>query len=57
MEDLRERVSAPDLVRDTVPVEVHMANIREGMDRLKEKRIKAKKTEEMLTRRILEADP
>ena len=57
VEDLRERVSAPDLVRDTVPVEVHMANIREGMDRLKEKRIKAKKTEEMLTRRILEADP
>ncbi|EJF64846.1 hypothetical protein BD309DRAFT_1003167 [Dichomitus squalens] len=53
MEDLRERVSAPELVGDVVPVEVHMKSIRAGMDRLKEQRVKAKEREEMLMSRIL----
>ena len=53
MEDLRERVAAPELVGDVVPVEVHMKSIRAGMDRLKEQRLKAKEREELLMNRIL----
>ncbi|KAI1796945.1 hypothetical protein LXA43DRAFT_911221 [Ganoderma leucocontextum] len=53
MEDLRERVAAPELVGDRVPVEVHMKSIRAGIERLKEQRVKAKEREEMLMNRIL----
>ena len=46
LEDLRERVSAPELVGDKIPVEVHMKAIRAGLDRLQEDRIQARKREE-----------
>ncbi|KIP10509.1 hypothetical protein PHLGIDRAFT_33877 [Phlebiopsis gigantea 11061_1 CR5-6] len=52
MEDLRERVSAPELVGDKIPVEVHMKAIRAGLERLKEDRIKAQKREEDTYKRI-----
>lgn len=53
MEDLRERVTAPEIVGDKIPVEVHMKSIQSGMERLKEQRIKAREREEQLMNRIL----
>lgn len=54
MEDLRERVAAPELVGERIPVEVHMRSIKGGLERLKEGRIKAKEREEEAVRRVLE---
>jgi len=56
MEDLRERVSAPELVGSRIPVEVHMKSIRGGLERLKEGRIKARDREEQAVRRVLMID-
>ncbi|KAL7279308.1 hypothetical protein ACG7TL_007149 [Trametes sanguinea] len=53
MEDLRERVAAPDVVGDRIPVEVHMKSIQSGLERLKEDRIKAREREEHLMNKIL----
>ncbi len=53
MEDLRERVAAPELVGDRVPVEVHMKSIRAGIERLKEQRVRTKVREEQLMNKIL----
>jgi hypothetical protein len=53
MEELRERVAAPELVGDAIPIDVHMKSIRSGLDRLKERRIGAKQLEEQLRNRVL----
>ncbi len=53
MEELRERVAAPELVGNAIPVEVHMKSIRSGLERLKERRIGAKHLEEQIQNRIL----
>ncbi|KAI0749701.1 hypothetical protein C8Q80DRAFT_1269537 [Daedaleopsis nitida] len=53
MEDLRERVAAPEIVGDRIPIEVHMKSIQSGMERLKEQRLKAKEREEQLMDKIL----
>jgi len=53
MEDMRERVAAPNLIGSNVPAEVHMKSIRMGLERLREGRIKAKKLEEDAVRRVL----
>ncbi|KAH9945050.1 uncharacterized protein BXZ73DRAFT_73267 [Epithele typhae] len=53
MEDLRERVAAPDLTGDKIPLEVHMRSIRSGMERIQEQRVKAKEREEQLMNKIL----
>ncbi|KAI9066312.1 hypothetical protein FKP32DRAFT_1674052 [Trametes sanguinea] len=53
MEDLRERVAAPDIVGDRIPVEVHMKSIQSGLERLREDRIKAREREEHLMNKIL----
>ncbi|KAF9005058.1 hypothetical protein BDQ17DRAFT_1424218 [Cyathus striatus] len=50
MEDLRERVAAPELVESRVPVEVHIKGIRNGVERLKQGRMKAKGVEEATIR-------
>lgn len=42
MEDLRERVAAPELVGGIVPVEVYIKSIQTGLDRMREGRFKAK---------------
>ncbi|KAI0258393.1 hypothetical protein BC834DRAFT_835706 [Gloeopeniophorella convolvens] len=55
MEELRERVAAPELVGSAIPVEVHMKSIRGGLERLRERRHAAHKREEDFTNRILEA--
>ncbi|PSR81572.1 hypothetical protein PHLCEN_2v6338 [Hermanssonia centrifuga] len=56
MEDLRQRVAAPELVGERIPVEVHMKSIKAGLDRLAAERTKAKEKEEAAVRRILGID-
>jgi hypothetical protein len=47
LEDLRERVATPELLRDRVdiPLSVHIENIQRGVERLEEGRQNARKTE------------
>lgn len=54
MEDIRERVAAPELTGSKIPVEVHMKSIKNGLERLKEGRVRAKKLEEEAVRRVLD---
>lgn len=56
MEELRERVAAPELVGNTIPVEVHMKSIRSGLERLKDRRIGAKHAEEQIRNRVLKSE-
>ena len=56
MEDMRERVAAPDLIGDSVPVEVHMKSIRAGLERLQADRNRSKAREEEAMRRMLGID-
>jgi hypothetical protein len=53
MEELRERVAAPELVGDAIPVEVHMKSIRIGLQRLRDHRIGAMHAEEQIRNRVL----
>ena len=53
MEELRERVAAPELVGDAIPIDVHMKSISSGLERLKERRIGAKLLEERLRNQAL----
>ncbi|KAI0950832.1 hypothetical protein AcW1_008030 [Taiwanofungus camphoratus] len=53
VEDLRERVAAPEILGDNIPIEVHLNSIKGGMERLREGRTKAKEREAQLVRRIL----
>ncbi|KAI0044174.1 hypothetical protein FA95DRAFT_1562541 [Auriscalpium vulgare] len=57
MEDLRERVAAPELVGERIPVEVHMKSIRSGLDRLQERRIKAQERQEEIVSRVMGIGP
>jgi len=56
MEDMRERVTAPDLVGSKVPAEVHMKSIRMGLERLREGRNRAKRLGEAAVERVLLMD-
>ena len=56
MEEIRERVAAPELTGSKIPVEVHMKSIRSGLERLKEGRVRAKRLEEDAIRRVLELE-
>ncbi|KAI9509813.1 hypothetical protein F5148DRAFT_977694 [Russula earlei] len=53
MEDLRERVTAPQLVGDAIPLDVHMKSLRSGIERLKGRRTGAKRLEEEIINRIM----
>ncbi|KAI0789916.1 hypothetical protein C8Q75DRAFT_717561 [Abortiporus biennis] len=53
MEDLRERVAAPELTGDRVPLEVHMKSIKMGLDRITEQRDRAQIRQEETVRRLL----
>ncbi|KAH9998851.1 hypothetical protein BJV74DRAFT_767474 [Russula compacta] len=55
MEELRERVAAPELVGDAIPIDVHMKSLRSGLERLKGRRAGTKQLEEQLVNRILES--
>ncbi|KAH7903364.1 hypothetical protein BJ138DRAFT_1194533 [Hygrophoropsis aurantiaca] len=39
LEDLRERVAAPEVLGGRVPLDVHIASIQHGLEKLKERRI------------------
>jgi hypothetical protein len=56
MEDLRERVTAPELVGSRIPVEVHMRSIKSGLERLQQGRMKAQEREEEAVKRVLAID-
>jgi hypothetical protein len=45
MENLRERVTAPELIGDKIPLEVHIKSIRAGLDRLREDRTRVRERE------------
>jgi len=53
MEDMRERVAAPNLIGSSVPAEVHMKSIRMGLERLLEGRTKAGKLDENASRQVM----
>ncbi|KAF8071802.1 hypothetical protein FPV67DRAFT_1667261 [Lyophyllum atratum] len=57
MEDIRERVAAPELTESKIPIEVHMKSIKSGLERLKEGRVRAKRLEEETIRRVLGINP
>ncbi|KAF8896156.1 hypothetical protein BD779DRAFT_1639532 [Infundibulicybe gibba] len=56
VEEMRERVSAPELLGDRIPVQVHMRSIQAGLERLRESRVHAKRVEEDTVRRVLEIE-
>lgn len=53
MEELRERVAAPELVGDAIPIDVHMKSLRIGLERLKTRRTGAKELEEQIVKQVL----
>ncbi|KAI0255046.1 hypothetical protein BJV78DRAFT_814129 [Lactifluus subvellereus] len=53
MEELRERVAAPELVGDAIPIDVHMKSLRSGLERLKTRRTGAKELEEQFVKQVL----
>ncbi|KAG1779064.1 hypothetical protein EV702DRAFT_1216041 [Suillus placidus] len=53
MEDLRERVAAPELVDGRIPLHVHIESIQTGLQRLQEGRVRAKEREEEVMRKVL----
>ncbi|KAF7294391.1 hypothetical protein MKEN_01431500 [Mycena kentingensis (nom. inval.)] len=53
IENLRERVAAPELVGGRIPVEVHIRSIQNGLQRLNEGRTKAKARENDAAKLIL----
>ena len=56
MQDMRERVAAPNLARSKIPPEVHMRIIRAGLDRLAEGRERAKALEQKAWRKVFTMD-
>jgi len=54
MEDLRERVATPELVGPSIPMEVHIESIQNGIERLQEGRDRAKRTEVDTVKQVLE---
>jgi len=56
LEDLRERVGAPELLRDkaSIPLSVHIENIQLGVERLEEGRSNSRKVEDEQVRKTLE---
>ncbi|PFH53158.1 hypothetical protein AMATHDRAFT_73706 [Amanita thiersii Skay4041] len=54
MEDLRERVATPELVGPSIPMEVHVKSIQNGIERLQEGRNRAKRIEADAVRRVLD---
>jgi hypothetical protein len=53
MEELRERVAAPKLVGEAIPIDVHMKSLRSGLERLKGRRTGAKQLEEQIVNQVL----
>ena len=58
LEDLRERVASPELLRDRsdIPLSVHIENIQRGVERLESGRSNAKQLENERLRKTLQRD-
>ncbi|KAJ2921936.1 hypothetical protein H1R20_g15149, partial [Candolleomyces eurysporus] len=56
MEDMRERVAAPNLAGSRIAPEVHMNTIKHGLERLKEGRTRARQIGEAALRKALGID-
>ena len=56
LEELRDRVAAPELVGQQVPIEVHLRSVRNVIERLKVGKSKAEFRETENVRRVLAAD-
>ncbi|KAJ6510495.1 hypothetical protein C8R45DRAFT_964284 [Mycena sanguinolenta] len=56
IENLRERVAAPELAGSRIPVQVHIRSIQNGLDRVKESRTKAQVRESEALKRIIGAE-
>ncbi|THU91495.1 hypothetical protein K435DRAFT_759125 [Dendrothele bispora CBS 962.96] len=53
MEDIRERVTGPQLTGGQIPLDVHMRSISIGLERLQQSRINAAKKEEEALNKVL----
>ncbi|KAG2035788.1 hypothetical protein BDR03DRAFT_993243 [Suillus americanus] len=53
MEDLRERVAAPELADGRIPLHVHIESIQSGLQRLQDGRVRAKEREEEVMRKVM----
>jgi hypothetical protein len=56
LEDMRERVAAPNLAGSKIKPEVHMNSIKNGLERLREGRSRTKQIEEEALRKALGID-
>ena len=56
MEELRDRVIAPEIVGGAIPIEVHVQSIKRGIDRLKEGQERAKRMEREKIHSIVDSD-
>ncbi|KAG6335116.1 hypothetical protein ID866_3970 [Astraeus odoratus] len=53
LEDLRERVAAPGIIGGKVPLHVHIDSIKNGLERLKEGRTRAREIGDATARKLL----
>lgn len=56
LEDLRERVAAPGIIGGKLPVRVHIESIKNGLERLKEGRTRAREVGDETSKRLLGSD-
>ncbi|KAI6039889.1 hypothetical protein EDC04DRAFT_3003197 [Pisolithus marmoratus] len=56
LEDLRERVAAPGIIGGKVPIKVHIESIKNGLERLKEGRTRAREVGDETSKRLLGSD-
>ncbi|KAI6025703.1 hypothetical protein F5J12DRAFT_445043 [Pisolithus orientalis] len=56
LEDLRERVAAPGIIGGKLPVRVHIESIKNGLERLKEGRTRAREVGNETSKRLLGSD-
>ncbi|KAI6146934.1 hypothetical protein EDD17DRAFT_92233 [Pisolithus thermaeus] len=56
LEDLRERVAAPGIVGGEVPIQVHIESIKNGLERLKEGRRRAREIRGETWKRVFGSD-
>lgn len=56
LEDLRDRVAAPGIIGGEVPIEVHIESIKNGLERLKEGRTRAREVADETSKRLFDSD-
>ena len=56
-EELRERVTTPELLGETVPVSVHLQGIQAGRDRLAAMRTNAQLMQDDIFNKLFNGDP